>query len=83
MSNDQRIPTFLILNEEITFLDWFSIKVRTCFLIISLTQTQEKAGLHTHTLTWNLLLGWISSWDTLEIVISVRWKQSLGGNKSF
>jgi len=32
-----------------TFLGWFSVKVRTYFLIISLTQEQEKAGLHTHT----------------------------------
>jgi hypothetical protein len=49
MSNDQRIPTSLIWNEKRTFLVWFSIKVRTCFLIIPLTQVQEKAGLHTHT----------------------------------
>ena len=32
-----------------TFLSWYSVKVRTCFLIISLTQEEEKAGLHTHT----------------------------------
>jgi len=72
MSNDQIIPTSLIWNEDRNFFGWFSIKVRTCFLIIPLTQAQEKAGLHT--LTWNLLLGWIGPWEALEVMISVRWK---------
>jgi len=77
------IPASLIWNEERTFLGWFSVKVRTCFLIISLTQAQQKAGLHTHTLTWNLLLGWIGSWEILEVVISVRYKTKAWRRQKF
>lgn len=57
MSNDQIIATSFIWNEEMTSFGWLSVKVRTCFLIISLTQEQEKVGLHTHTLTWDLIVG--------------------------
>ena len=46
------IPISLIWNEEMIFLGWFTVKVRTYFLIISLIHEQEKGWTtHTHTLT--------------------------------
>jgi hypothetical protein len=45
------------MKKKRTFLGWFSVKVKTCFLIISLTQEQEKgwtAHTHTHTHTHTL-----------------------------
>ena len=47
--------------------------------------SKKSAGLHTHThtLTWDLLLGWIGSWEMLEVVISVPLEQSLGRDMSF
>jgi len=40
-------PSLYEMNMNFVF-GWFSVEVRTCFRIISLTQAQEKAGLHTH-----------------------------------
>ena len=43
-------PISLIWNEERIFLGWFSLKVRTCFLIIYiLYRSKKKVELHTHT----------------------------------
>jgi len=43
-------PISLIWNEERIFLGWFSLKIRTYFLIISILYRSKKmAGLHTHT----------------------------------